>query len=60
MSSMLDIYLVFEVLTISSKYRLNRNVFDHNPFFLFFRFVIYEGSTGLEKMNRPKFFDIFS
>ena len=46
MSSITRRITCFRVFTISSKYRINRNIFDHN---LFFRSVICEGPTGFEK-----------
>ena len=48
---------------ISSKYRLNRNIFYHNLFFFFllFRCVICEGPTDFENnWNPSKFFDKLS
>ena len=53
MSSILDAWLVSEVLTMSSKYKLNRNSFDNNRFFLslFFRYFICEGRTGFKKIE---------
>ena len=49
MPSILDARLVFEVLMISSKHRLNRNIFNHNLIFSFFGSVMCEGLKGCEK-----------